>query len=271
MALQDFDCFYVRQPGDDRIVVFRYSWRYRGPGKGSLTRPLDHWDGHLITVGMTAEDQAELLNGWLEQYSPKPKARALKDPGESTDSRFRGRNGDGRRETLRLRPSSEYNRGSITVFGVMLFSMFSCTYQAWDYRWARLFLVGMIGLSGLAVAYLCLELQPDRAYLELTPAGLVRRSPLRRRVSRWGDYASFFVREGNPRFVAFRYSGCYRGLLWERPIRYLSRGVRGCDGLLIYAGMAAEDQANLLNDWRERYGRKPSPAKELYDDWVGTE
>jgi hypothetical protein len=159
---QDFESFSAWQRGEERIVVFRYGGDYQRSSQTSLFGRLDDWDGELISAGMPAEQQADLLNRWLERYAPQGGVRAPAESGESTSSELTEPKPDGKGRSARLRMSPGRSRTAIMVCGLGILNLCLASYQVWAHLWARLFFLGLIGLLGWAVVHVYRSLRPRK-------------------------------------------------------------------------------------------------------------
>jgi len=104
---------------------------------------------------------------------------------------------------------------------------------------------------GIVTTVVGVSLIPGVVYLELTAHGFACHQIFKTWRYQWEDVAGFTpIRPGQP-MVAFRFEPTYRGsrLPWRflRPASGLDAGLPGT------YGMRAEDLANLMNRWRERF------------------
>jgi hypothetical protein len=139
--------------------VFRYSRERKEPGNKGLFGRLDEWDGQLISAGMAAEQQADLLNLWLDRCVPERKSRPSGEREAPTSAEFGPPHTDGKEQILSSRPSPASCRTALLVCGLALLNLCLATYQVWAYFWSRLFFLALIGLVGWAVVYLYLALR----------------------------------------------------------------------------------------------------------------
>lgn len=105
---------------------------------------------------------------------------------------------------------------------------------------------------GLCAIVFVVQLVPAASYLHLSPDGFVVRSLFRTSpLIPWKDVGEFRVWTVTPnRMVVYDYSGAPHPRL-----KRLNRAVCGADaGLPDTYGMKAYELANLMNDWRARYG-----------------
>jgi hypothetical protein len=117
------------------------------------------------------------------------------------------------------------------------------------------------GFWGMLAGLTYLSLQPDRIYLELTPDGFFERQVFVMRTRLWKDWDGFVAdKDPEGELVAFRRIEVDRSGLLSR----LGRSSR----LMGTYGMRAEELAEVLNAWRQRYGPKPGAKGELIDDWI---
>jgi hypothetical protein len=156
---QDFERFYAWQRGEEHIVVFRYSGEHQNPVKSGLLGRLDAWDGELICAGTAVEQQADLLNRWLERYVPEARGSALLDSRESTSYDLREPTPDRKGRNPRLGMSPGHTRAALMVCGLGILTSCLVAFQVWGYLWARLWFLGLIGLLGLAVVRLYRKLR----------------------------------------------------------------------------------------------------------------
>jgi hypothetical protein len=165
----------------------------------------------------------------------------------------------GQPETIRFGPSPKETR-VLRVSLAWLCALVVITLVLAGHRadWTLLLEAGFWGfLAGLTY----LALRPDRIYLELSPDGFIERQVLVRRTRLWKDWDGFVAEKGpEGELVAFRRVEVDRGGLLSR----LGRSGR----LTGTYGMKAEELADRLNAWRQRYGPKPGAKAELIDDWI---
>ena len=104
---------------------------------------------------------------------------------------------------------------------------------------------------GAGVIVFCLLLLPGSAYLILDPAGFTVCSLFRAHSTRWYEVNSFEVGSiGRHKLVVFNFSNLHRG---QEFARKLSSAIGGYEGALPETyGLAAEELAAMMNDWRQR-------------------
>jgi hypothetical protein len=150
---EDFDGFYARQRGEEQIVAFRYYHGYEKLDKSGLFGRLDEWDGQLIRVGMTAAEQADVLNRWLARYVPDRKAKASLKTALPLE---------GKGVMAGLPRRAARSRTALFVCAIALVNLCLATYQVWGYVWARILFLSLIGLVGVAIVYLFLALRLEK-------------------------------------------------------------------------------------------------------------
>jgi len=147
---------------------------------------------------------------------------------------------------------------------ILLFGLFIAVVQNW---------LGGLLLAAFSCSVLTIPtmyLWPGRVYLDLTSHGFHEQGLQRgnTRTVAWSDIDSFFV-ASIPRRAA---RAAFR--LRNQQALHLSAPERSryhdpsIDCLWEDYRMSAPALADLLNEWRARYGEKTSPTKELIDDWV---
>lgn len=108
---------------------------------------------------------------------------------------------------------------------------------------------------GLCLAVCVVNLLPDASLLELSPEGLRVRSLFRDGFVRWGDVQAFTVRRvGFRRIVGWNYAP---GYALHAAGRRVAAGLTGLEGALPDSyGLSPKALAELLEQWRQRYGRR---------------
>lgn len=109
-----------------------------------------------------------------------------------------------------------------------------------------------VALAFISGGY-ALAAAPSRYYLELTAEGFTERKLILRRNRRWSDVDGFWAGHNDGPYVGFRHSEQYRFGLppsWARS-RFTASG-----HLFGVYGMDANDLADQLNEWRDRYAPK---------------
>jgi hypothetical protein len=161
---------------------------------------------------------------------------------------------------LRLRPSRRYFYTNAACFGSLALCSLTLAltidrFAQLEYRAERTgFTWGLLcaaALSLISGGYV-LAAAPSRYYLELTPDGSSERQLVFRRTRRWSDIEGFRAGYDDGPYVAFRYSDQYR---FGLPSRWARSRLSASGHLFGSYGQAADDLAQLLNEWRGRYDR----------------
>jgi hypothetical protein len=164
---------------------------------------------------------------------------------------------------LRLRPHRGYFYANAAFFGslaicAVALSVTTDMFVRPEYREERTGLKwGLVTAVALAVFSGCyvLAASPMLCYLELTAEGFTERQLLLRRARRWSDIERFWAGHDDGPCVGFRYGERYRAGLppWRAG---LGLAKFGC--LFGLYGELADDLADLLNEWRNRYAEQPT-------------
>jgi hypothetical protein len=160
--------------------------------------------------------------------------------------------------TLRLRPHRRYFYANAALFGslaicAVALAVATDLFVRSEYLEERAGLAwGLVAAVALAVISGCYVLAtfPTLYYLELTPEGFTERQLFLRRTRRWSDIERFWAGYDDGPYVGFRYGEGYRAGLppW---LAGLGFAMSGC--MFGVYGEAADDLADLLNAWRDRY------------------
>lgn len=114
-------------------------------------------------------------------------------------------------------------------------------------------LVGFFGLGAFVSLWMLL---PNSVYLLLTPGGFTIRTLLKRKEYRWEEIEHFqsITLKGAP-WVVFTLLGSGKVGRAETRLGWLNKAVSGGDDNLPDTyGMSAEKLAELMNQWKKRFG-----------------
>ena len=162
---------------------------------------------------------------------------------------------------VRIRPRRRYFYANSVFFGVLALTslalaLISDRFTRPEYqderselKWGMFCSAALGFISGDYV----LAAAPSRYYLELTAEGFSEHQLMFRRSRRWRDVERFWAGIDDGPYVGFRHSEQYRSGL---PPWWARLGLVASGHLFGNYGMDANDLADQLNEWRDRYAPK---------------